>query len=452
MLRGLTIASVAAGSPAERAGIAAGDRLLAVNGHPLHDFLDYQFFTAERKLRLRVLKRDGRQEELAVDKDWDEPLGLDFGSAAFGPVRRCRNRCLFCFVDQLPPGLRPSLYVKDDDYRLSFWEGNFVTLTNLERGDLERIVGLRLSPLYVSVHTTNPALRAHMMGTPRAARIAETLKKLAAGGIALHCQVVLCPGLNDGPELERTVEDLAGLWPAVRSVGIVPVGLTRFREGLYPLRPVGAREAGAVLELVDRYQRLFRRRHGSRLVFAADEFYFLAGAPLPPAGHYEDFPQVENGVGLTRLFLERWCRAKGRLPRRLPARTRVALVTGELGVRAMDPLMETLKGVENLEAVTVRVANRFFGGGITVAGLLTGRDVLEALLALPRPDLVMVPGTAVQEQTGLFLDGVSLADLGARLGVPVRALRDPADIPGYLRGGSPRARAAGGHCGPAQRG
>ena len=450
--RGLTIASVAAGSPAERAGIAAGDRLLAVNGRPVRDFLDYRFLTADPRLVLRLVRGDGRALELTVEKDWDEPLGLDFGGAAFGPVRRCRNRCLFCFVDQLPPGLRPSLYVKDDDYRLSFWEGNFVTLTNLERGDLERIVGLRLSPLYVSVHTTNPALRAHMMGNPRAARIAETLKKLAAGGIALHCQVVLCPGLNDGPELVRTVEDLAALWPAVRSVGIVPVGLTGFRKGLYPLRPVDAPEAGAVLELVDRYQRLFRRRHGNRLVFAADEFYFLAGAPLPPAGHYEDFPQVENGVGLTRLFLERWRRARGRLPRGLPVRTRVALVTGKLGAWAVAPVVEALAGIENLEVVTLVVANRFFGGGITVAGLLTGRDVLEALLSLPRPDLVLVPGAAVQEQTGLFLDGVSLADLGARLGVPVRAVRDPAEIAGCLRGGSPRARAAGGHCGPAQRG
>ncbi|MBC7105067.1 MAG: DUF512 domain-containing protein, partial [Firmicutes bacterium] len=429
-----------------------GDRLLAVNGHRVRDFLDYRFHTAERRLCLRLIRRDGRQEELTVAKDWDEPLGLDFGKAAFGPVRRCRNRCLFCFVDQLPPGLRPSLYVKDDDYRLSFWEGNFVTLTNLGRHDLRRIADLRLSPLYVSVHATNPDLRARMMGNPRAAHVAAVLKELAAAGIALHCQIVLCPGLNDGPELRRTVEDLAGLWPAVRSVGIVPVGLTRFREGLYPLRPVGGPEAAAVLELVDRYQRRFLRRLGTRLVFAADEFYFLAGDPLPPLARYEDLPQMENGIGLTTWFLERWRRARARLPRRLPARTRVALVTGELGMRALGPLVEALGAVENLEVLPVRVANGFFGPGITVAGLLTGRDVREALGSVPRPDLVLVPGTAVQPETGLFLDGEALEELGARLGVPVRAVSDPAEIAGCLRGGSRLARAAGGHCGPAQRG
>lgn len=426
--RGLKIKGVEQGSTASAIGLRAGDVLTAIGSAPVRDVIDYYFLlgTAEPVLTIR---RGEQEFDVPVKDEGGPGLGVSFAEP-FGQIRRCTNRCLFCFVDQQPPGLRPSLNFKDDDYRLSFWEGNFITLTNCTAKDLHRIVSQRLSPLYVSVHTTNPELRARMMGNPRASKISDHLRTLAGSGITMHTQVVLCPGLNDVEELARTVNDLAGLYPAVRSVAIVPVGLTRHRQGLHPLRPVAPAGAARVLEQVAGWQRQYRRGYGSRIVFAADEFYLRAGKAVPPAKEYEGFPQLENGVGLVRRFLDAWKRVEKRLPSRTPPR-RAVVVTGALARAVLGPVVARLNLVEGLQVTLLPVANRFFGTTVTVAGLLTGRDIRAALKkslkGLPRPDLVVVPAAALKDRY-VFLDDTTCSDLAAAVGCPVVPAAEPREL------------------------
>lgn len=426
-VRGLKIKAVVPESPGSQAGLLPGDRLVAIGGRPVRDIIDYYFWLAVAEPVLTV-KRDEAEFTVRLEEDVHD-LGLSF-TTPFGRVRRCANHCLFCFVDQQPPGLRPSLRFKDDDYRLSFWEGNFITLTNCTPRDLTRIIEQRLSPLYVSVHTTNPELRARMMGNPQAAKINAQLRELAAGGITLHTQIVLCPGLNDGEELDRTVCDLAALFPAVRSVAIVPVGLTRYREGLYPLRPVTRAEAVAVLAKVTAWQQEFHRRYGSRLVFASDEFYLLAGKEIPAAKEYEGFPQLENGVGLVRQFLDAWKRVERRLPAR-SAPCRALLLTGTMAVPILQSVVDRLNAVEGLDVTLLPVKNVFFGDTVTVAGLLTGQDICAACAgafqAGKRPDLIIIPAAALKERK-LFLDGMTIAEVVRRLGCRVVPAADPREL------------------------
>lgn len=422
-MNGLKIAAVAPQSTASQLGLSAGDVLVRIGRRPVRDIIDYHFLLATEQPVLSV-RRGRREFQVSVEED-TVLTGLSFASP-FGRIRRCANRCLFCFVDQQPAGLRPSLCFKDDDYRLSFWEGNFITLTNATRGDLERIVRQRLSPLYISVHTTNPELRAKMLGNPRAAEIKEQLLTLAAGRTALHTQVVLCPGVNDREELGRTVADLAALYPAVRSVAVVPVGLTRYREGLYPLRPVAPDEAAQVLQSVAGWQDGYRRRFGSRIVFAADEFYLLAGKPVPAAKEYEGFPQLENGVGLVRRFLDVWAGIEKRLPPETPPR-RAVVVTGEMFKTVLAPVVSRLNRIEGLEVELAPVTNRFFGPTVSVAGLLTGQDIREAVRGARAPDVVLVPAAALKEGR-LFLDDMSCDDLSAAAGCRVVPARDPKEM------------------------
>lgn len=427
------IASVRPGSWAEQAGLRAGDVVRAVNGQHLQDVIDYRYLCADERVRLEVVRPDGAELLLEAEKDYGQDLGISFTAATFDGIRRCRNRCLFCFVDQMPGGLRPGLYVKDDDYRHSFLYGNYITLTGLREEDWRRIRRLRLSPLYISVHSTNPALRARLMGTPRAAPIMTRLAQLVEDGIHFHAQVVLCPGLNDGPELERTVRDLAGFYPAVESVAAVPVGLTAHREGLPPLRGYTGPEAGAVLAQVDALRTENLARLGEPLLYAADEFYVLAGRPIPPARYYGDFPQLENGVGMLRRFLDAAARAYRGLPRQVPPR-RVAVATGLDAAPFLQRVGEEVaRRVAGLEVRVVAVPNRFFGPRVTVAGLLTGGDLLEGLAGL-REEVteILVPASMLAAgEEELLLDGRTLSDVRARLGVPVRAV-----IPGgaeYVR-------------------
>ncbi|MEW6183658.1 MAG: DUF512 domain-containing protein [Bacillota bacterium] len=428
-MKGLVIKTVAWDSAASRLGVQPGDRLLAIDGKPVRDIIDYYFFLAA-EAPLLTLQRDGHQFQAESFGNTADVLGLGF-SEPFGRIRRCSNRCLFCFVDQQPPGLRTTLRFKDDDYRLSFWEGNFVTLSNCTRADLKRIVTQRLSPLYVSVHTTNSELRAEMMGNPRAGRIYDQLRLLAAGGIALHTQVVLCPGLNDGEELERTVADLVSLHPSVRSVAIVPVGLTHHRQDLFPLRSVNPREAAQVLDMVSRHQRECLKSLKSRVVYAADEFYILSGRHVPPTRDYEGFPQLENGVGLVRRFLGPWRAIEKRLP---PETTpqRVVIITGVMAEKALRPVAARLNLIRGLHVDLVPVNNRFFGPSVTVAGLLTGRDILQTLEGIPKPDRVLIPSVALKEET-LFLDGLTLGTLKAAAGCPVIPADSPNDLIKALR-------------------
>jgi len=426
----LIIESVRPESAAARAGLCPGDRIVTLNGEPVRDLLDFHFhIDDEPRVKLEVL-RGVLTERREVRRNGEPDLGLTFAPLK---TRLCGNQCVFCFVDQMPAGMRRTLYVKDEDYRLSFLHGNFVTLTNMKEWELRRIVDQRLSPLYISVHSTTAETRRRLM-RPRVDRdILPILRFLGENGITMHTQIVLCPGYNDGADLDRTITDLAAFHPDVASLAIVPLGMTEHREGLTELDPVTPALARRVLDQVVAYQREFRRRLGSTFVHLADEWYRLLGREVPPASHYDGFPQIENGIGMTRDFLGRLSRTRrlfrpeilrGLDPSR---RARVTLVTGEL----FRPILEAAvsrkleRTAEPVELSVVGVANRFFGSGVTVAGLLVGKDIAEALEST-RADLVLIP-PATLNTDGLFLDDMSLAELERRVGAPVRAgFRDQA--------------------------
>jgi len=408
------------GGPAATAGVAAGDVLLRVNGAAPRDYIDYRYLTAEPRVALTVRKPAGSVRRVVIEKEEDEDLGLRFVEDVFDGVRTCCNRCPFCFVSQLPKGLRPALYVRDDDYRLSFLHGNFITLTNLTPADRRRIVRYHLSPLYVSVHATQPDARRRLFGRstpdPR-----HEMARLAARGIEFHTQIVVCPGVNDGEHLEQTVTELAALHPGVRSVGVVPVGITKHRNGLPRLRRVTARIAGELVSRVQSWQRLFRKRLGSRFVFAADELYLLSEAPIPARAHYEGLWQLGNGIGCARLFLDEVAHLR-RVALAVPLS--VVLVTGEMAVGMVRLLAEKLTAAGSLTARVCPVPNRLLGSSVTTAGLLAGWDIARAAGKLPRPDVVIVPATAVREGEG-FLDGLRVEELASRLGTKVLIAAGP---------------------------
>lgn len=419
------ITSVAPGSPAAAAGIAPGDRLVAIDGRPVRDYIDYRFLAAEERVEIEVLKPDGAPRAVIIEKHPDQDLGLDFASDLFDGMRICRNKCLFCFYDQLPKGLRRSLYVKDDDFRLSFLHGNFVTLTNLSRADFARICEQRLSPLYISVHATDIEVRRRILGNPRAANIVTLMRRFARCGIEMHAQIVLCPGVNDGEILEQTVRDLAGLHPAVLSIAIVPVGLTAHRGGLPELQPVDAAGAREVIARVRAWQPEFLAQLGSRLIYAADEMYLLAGEEFPPADEYEGFPQCDNGVGMARLFLEEleatdFTRAAGLV---------VTLLTGVLARGLVEKLADRMRE-HGVSADVVAVENRLLGPSITVAGLMAGEDVAAALDGRPLGDVIALPSTTLRDCE--FLDSVKTEELSRRLGKRIICAAGPRELANRL--------------------
>jgi putative radical SAM enzyme (TIGR03279 family) len=417
---GVRVLAVEPGGLAARAGLRPGDRLLRVNGQGLRDLVDFHVQAGEEALAIDV-DRGGRPCLVQLERKWGRDLGLECEPPAPAEISTCANKCVFCFIHQLPPGLRKSLYVKDDDYRLSFLHGNYITLTDLPESEIERIVDLRLSPLYISVHATDPVLRHFLLGSPKTIKgdLMERLRRLSAAGIRLHAQIVLCPGLNDGPHLARTVRELGELHPGVATVAVVPVGLTRHRDGLYPLRSITPAEAGATLAAIHGWQADFHARHGTRLVFAADELYLLAGEPIPPAAAYEGFAVVEDGVGLVRRFEDDFRRIAARPGRRAWRGARAAtLVTGELFGPILGRLLEGLR-VPGLRTEIVAVRNEFFGRAITVAGLLTGQDVARALAGRSLGDVVLIPRVALTETKGVFLDDAAPEDLARHLAVPV---------------------------------
>ena len=415
---GATITGVQQGSIAGEVGLSAGDIILSVNGHPLTDLLVYRFYEADAELTLLARKTSGEELIIDIEKEPDDLLGIEFHGEVFDGTRRCRNRCQFCFVDQMPVGMRSTLYVKDDDFRLSFLHGNFITLTNLDEADWETIRALRLSPLYVSVHATDSQVREQLMANPRGGNILAELQALARGDIAFHCQIVLCPGINDGPILAKTVEDLRALWPAAKSVAIVPVGLTRFRENLSPLRSVTPEEAQNLIIDVGIWQERFLQETGTRFIWLADEFYLLAAASLPDYADYEDFPQLENGVGLSALFLRDFEKAMAEAPRALPKARRVSLATGELGEKVLCEPLQRLRRIRNLQIDSYVIPNRFFGPEITVSGLITGSDLITALTGLNLGDMLVIPDNCLKEGTW-FLDDYLVDEVAERLNVPV---------------------------------
>lgn len=436
---GVVVAGVRPGTPAARAGLRPGDRILAINGAPLRDVIDFHFHGGEPRLQLAVERADGPLEAVLARRGPD--LGLELEAPRPGEIATCRNKCVFCFIHQLPRGMRRSLYVKDDDFRLSFLHGNYITLTDLEEHELARIEAQRLSPLYISVHATDPELRHRLLGHPRVkGDLLPRMWRLAGAGIAMHAQIVLCPDWNDGPHLDRSLCDLAELHPAVQTVAVVPVGLTRHRERLPVLRAVTPGEARMLVASIHRWQTELRRRLGTRFVFAADELYLNAGLPLPGAAAYEGFPIAEDGIGLARKFEDGWRRGRQRGARRPGRLRRVTVVTGELFAPRLRQLVASLAG-EGIEVDVVGIVNEWFGSGIQVAGLLTGRDIQLQLAGRDLGAEVLVPGVAVREGEGVFLDDLAPGDVGAALGVPARVVATtPGALLGALRGEDHRGR------------
>jgi putative radical SAM enzyme (TIGR03279 family) len=413
---GVLVSAVRARTPAAAAGLAPGDRILAINGHALRDAIDFQFHGGDERLDLTV-ERDGARRPLRVVCG-GAPLGVELTAPRPGDIATCANKCVFCFIHQLPKGMRGSLYVKDDDFRLSFLHGNYITLTDLDEAELARIEAQRLSPLYVSVHATDPGLRWELLGRPRAsAEILPRLARLATSGIRMHAQIVLCPGWNDGAQLERTVRELAPLHPHVATTAIVPVGLTAHRERLPSLRTLTDAEARALVATVHGWQAELLPRLGSRFVFLGDEVYLQAGAPLPDAAAYEGFPVAEDGIGLVRRFEDAFARLARR--RRAGTDARVTVVSGTLYAPRLERLLATLPAAARVAAVP----NRHFGGSVSVAGLLTGGDIQRHLASLgDLGDAVLVPAVALRDGDGVFLDDVTPADLARDLAVPVQVI------------------------------
>jgi putative radical SAM enzyme (TIGR03279 family) len=427
----VVVARVAARGAAERAGLRPGDRILAINGEPLRDVIDFHFQAGEERLRLGV-EREGRAHTLHLVRR-RAGLGLELEAPRPAEIATCANKCVFCFIHQLPKGMRKSLYVKDDDFRLSFLHGNYITLTDLE--EAERIEAQRLSPLYVSVHATDPDLRHVLLGQPRVRReLLPVMERLAKAGIAMHAQIVLCPGRNDGAQLERTVHELARLHPAVPTVAVVPVGLTRHRERLPDLRAVTLEEAAVLVRTIEEWQGAFQAALGTRFVWAADELYLKSGLPLPPARAYEGFAVAEDGIGLVRRFEDAFARAIARPPAPLGRPRRVTVITGQMFALRMRGLLDHLR-VDGLTVSLAPIANDFFGRGIGVAGLLTGRDIQIQLAQAAcgtggLGDEVLLPAVTLRDGAGVFLDDLTPADLADALGAPVTAVEP--DAPAFL--------------------
>lgn len=414
-MQGLYITGVTPDSIADELGIAAGDRLLAINGHPVRDLIDFHYFDTEEELLIEIRSADGEVWEAEIERDEGEPLGIIF--AAPQPAR-CGNKCVFCFVHQLPKGLRSPLYVKDEDYRLSFLYGNYVTLANVTSEDLARIKEQRLSPLYVSVHVTDPQTRERMLGATGLVPILDVLRDLAAARITFHTQIVVCPGWNDGPLLERTVADLAALYPAVHSLALVPVGLTRHRRGLPELQPVTAEYAAQFVDAWQPAAAELAGRFGEPFLFLADEWYIKGERSFPDVSTYGEFPQLENGVGMIPLFLEEAAEVMA-TARPLPP-GRYTVITGESPAPFLTEFCRELSIKTGVTLEVVPVPNLLFGPQVTVTGLVAGKDIIAALAGRNPGDAVLIPAVMLKEGEGVFLDDLDCAAIAEAVGRPVR--------------------------------
>jgi len=426
------VVAVEPGSIGEELGFEPGDQLLSINGIRPRDLIDYRYLCVEEELHLEVRDAAGELHEVDLEKDADDGLGLEFSEALFDGLRQCNNACPFCFIDQQPPGRRSSLYLKDDDYRLSFLYGSYLTLTNLTDADWLRIEQQRLTPLFVSVHATDPELRGQLLKNPRAGLLMDQVRWFAERDLQIHAQVVVCPGLNDGDALERTLLDLAGFaggeWPAVLSAAVVPVGLTRFRpdgDGLVPVTPSDARD---VIARVEPLQQRFQAQFGSRFAWLSDEWYLIAGQPLPPRASYEDLPQQENGVGSIRAFLEALDDASTGLPVSISTPLRSSWVVGRLVDEALTPVTARLNAVDGVSLLLHGLPSPYWGQDQVVTGLLTGQDLLQGLEGRDLGDQLLLPAVMLRQGEPVFLDDMTLAELEQRLPVPVRIVHGAADI------------------------
>ncbi|MCI9216713.1 DUF512 domain-containing protein [Lachnospiraceae bacterium 42-17] len=411
------IKEIQPGSIADELGIAPGDRLLSINDMEIEDVFDYHFYVNDEELTLLIEKPDGEQWELLIEKDYEEDLGITFEQGLMDEYRSCRNKCMFCFIDQMPEGMRETLYFKDDDSRLSFLQGNYVTLTNMSDHDIERIIRYHLEPINISFQTTNKELRCKMLHNRFAGEALKKVDRLFEGGIEMNGQIVLCKGVNDGEELKRSIQDLSKYIPYLRSVSVVPVGLTKYREGLYPLEPFTKEEASIVLHTIHKWQEKLFSQYGTHFIHAGDEWYILAGQEIPEAERYDGYLQLENGVGMLRLLLDEFEKAYAVL--RGDHRKRcVSLATGLLAYpyikKMADRLME--KCTET-KVYVYPVKNEFFGEQITVSGLITGKDLLCQLKGKPLGERLLLPCSMFRSGETVFLDDITLKDVTEALQV-----------------------------------
>lgn len=412
------ITHVQPGSIAQRLGLVAGDKLVSIAGEPIIDQIDYQALTAQERFDMMVEDAGGQTRTVHVRKEDWEPLGLTLDQTIVSKPRPCRNHCIFCFIDQMPPGMRKTLYVKDDDWRLSLMMGNYITMTNIDDHELDRIIRRKVSPLFVSVQCTDPDMRVKLLRNPNAAKIMDNLRLLKANGIRFHAQMVLCPGWNDGEILKKSLEDLETLRPAVQSIALVPIGLTKFRDGLPYIKPYNKQMAADLIESVKPYQERFLREIGTRLVFPADEFYCLSGLPLPTDEEYEDYPQIENGVGMLRMFETDLEYAVEDLPMEETPPRRICIATGT----SVAPFLRELANKHAPRGTTVEVrpiVNKFFGESVTVAGLITGQDLVAQCQDV-QADEILIVRSMIRAEGDLFLDNMSVDEVRAKLPCPLK--------------------------------
>ncbi len=407
-------------SLAEELELVVGDNILEVNGNKPRDLIDLSFELAEEEVEILIEHTDGEQELIAFEKDVDEELGVEFESAV-DKIQTCKNNCVFCFVNMIAPNMRKTLSVKDDDYRLSFLYGNFITLTNLKPADFNRIKNFHLSPLYVSVHSMNPDIRAKMLRTPNAAKIHSHLDALENAGVEYHTQIVLCPNLNDGAELDYTITELLKRRPHVLSLAIVPVGITKYRRDKFTLTQFDKAGALKVIAQVEKFQKKIREECGRTFVYLGDEFYFLAGLDMPPVEYYDDFPQIENGIGMTRNFIEEFHDAKILPSTSYSLPSKIDVICGTSIATVLKKLAdEEVSKNPNLDVKILPVVNNFFGSKINVSGLLTGGDIIDTLKKFDRPrDKILIPATALKFGENVFLDDVTLADIEKNFSVQI---------------------------------
>lgn len=417
------IVGVEKNSLAAKNGIKKDDILVAINGNDINDVLDYRFYLTEKKIEISLMRGE-KPFSVKIRKDTYDDIGLDFETPLMDKKQSCKNKCIFCFIDQLPKGMRETLYFKDDDSRLSFLHGNYITLTNLQDKDIDRIIKMRFSPINVSIHTTNPELRVKMMKNKRAGEVLSYLDRLADADIKMHGQIVLCRGVNDRDELDRTMKDLSRLYPALESMSVVPAGLTDFRDGLYPLSPFSSEECASVISQIDAFAASFKEKHGTRLFYASDEFYIKAGLDIPDEDYYEEYHQIENGVGMLRSLRSEFdfelseMKKHGELTDDYSLC--VSIATGYAAYEHIKDMCEQLQRLfPRLKISVYAIKNNFFGEHITVAGLLTGKDLYDQLKDKELGERLIIPANALRYDRDLFLCGMSLDELSEKLNVKI---------------------------------
>ena len=426
MEKGHKIEKVLPGSIGEELELEKDDIILAVNNQPIEDVFDYQFLINDNYIELTVLKSNGEEWILEIEKDEDEDLGIVFQSNLMDEYHSCTNKCIFCFIDQLPKGMRPTMYFKDDDSRLSFLQGNYITLTNMKDKDLDRIIRYNLSPINISVHTTNPELRCMMLHNRFAGKILEQIQKLYEAGTVMNGQIVLCKGVNDGEELKRTIRDLGQFLPYMESLSVVPVGISKHREGLYPLEPFNSEDAKEVLSIIHDFQKIFMEEYDTHFVHASDEWYILAGEDLPEEESYDGYVQLENGVGMLRLQNVEFMEALNEsiiASSEVPVK-KLTIATGKLAEPFLkDLVFEFNKKYPNVEVNVVAITNNFFGPRITVSGLLTGQDIIDQLKPLDLGHELLLPINVLRSGEDVLLDDVRLEEIEKTLQVPIRIVK-----------------------------